>query len=265
MGTPFESFRQACRRLAGTRCDVEVLAYDTPAGWSLREPPGGEGEFVDYRQVVAGDLPDEGAWMVVARVNFPSRPSEEREFWVNGDGAWRDRSCLRPLFTPAVARKPARDAMADRVGRQRVEAVEAALREAVDEILGLKALRREGFSWTKKPEVAFRWANRLSRGGVNGVIFGPARLALLPEESGTFREYAAFAGDPMIGSFRGTRKDCLRVLAAHEMAHWLQYDREVTRPPGRYKEPHGSGFRKIYWILRDAMGLKANMQPSMKP
>lgn len=250
--------------MAGSRCQVSVLVMQGETGCRLADDSDDDGEWEDYRSLKPELFSGDGPIRIITLTDFPSRSSEDNLFWVDARGAWRDRACTRPLFAPAVAKKPARDAMADRVGRQRVESVEAVLREAVDEILGLKALHHEGFSWARKPDVVFRWANRRSHGGIHGITFGPARLAILPEEGGTFMEYAAFAGDPMIGHFRGTRKDCLRVLAAHEMAHWLQYNPAVTRPPGKYKEPHGSGFRKIYWILRDAMGLKANTAPPRK-
>lgn len=261
--TAWGVLRAACRRMAGSRCAVEILVFDGPGGLVIgdgADDAGDDGQFIEYRHLPPAALHGPAPWFVLARVDYPSRPSEEREFWVNEHGAWLNRSCTSPLFLPARKKLSARAQMANEVGLSRVEEAESILTNAVREILSIKALRQEGFRWNGKPKIAFRWSNRLSRGGLHGVAFGPARLARSLDEGVVFREYAAFASDPMIGSFRGTRKDCLRVLAAHEMAHWLQYDRNVIRPPGNYKAPHGSGFRKIYWILRDAMGLKANIQ-----
>ena len=70
------------------------------------------------------------------------------------------------------------------------------------------------------------------------------------QEGAFFREYASFCDDPVIGSYVGLRKNVLRILAAHELAHWLQYSADVVRPEGRYQKPHGEGFRSTYRILR---------------
>jgi hypothetical protein len=87
--------------------------------------------------------------------------------------------------------------------------------------------------------------------------------AMKPETNALFKEYKAFADHPMIGNFCGSRDDGLRVLAAHEFAHWLQRSPRIKRPPGDYRKPHGAGFQKTYWLLRHHLGLRSQ-SPAME-
>lgn len=141
----------------------------------------------------------------------------------------------------------------DTLGLERVESSEAIIAETIDYLLKSPELRRNGLILEKRsvrPLVGFRWVHGLSRGGRAGVRFAMLGHASKPDAGAKFVEYARLASDPVMGSYEGTREGCLRILAAHELAHWLQHSSQVTRPRGSYRQPHGTGFQLIYWVLR---------------
>lgn len=68
-----------------------------------------------------------------------------------------------------------------------------------------------------------------------------------------FPEYASFRGDPEIGRTVGDWQHVVRVLVAHEMAHWVQRSSAIVKPAGLdYLSSHGAGgFKEIYRFLRN--------------
>jgi len=118
----------------------------------------------------------------------------------------------------------------------------------------LTSLRRsKDYHWNGKNapaiKVSFSPKRRLSRGGINGLSFALSRW--VRDGQLRFPEYAAFRSDPDIGETTGDWMHVVKVLAAHELAHWVQYSRDVVKPAGvDYRKPHGVGFREIYRFLR---------------
>jgi hypothetical protein len=130
--------------------------------------------------------------------------------------------------------------------------VEAIIQGTVKKLVTL--LRRsKRFHADKKAaprvRISFSRGRKSSRGGRRGVSFAVYRYSI--NDTCTLKEYAHFENDPEIGSYTGHWKDVLKVLVAHEVAHWAQYSSLVKREPGLdYSRSHGSGFREIYRYLR---------------
>lgn len=68
-----------------------------------------------------------------------------------------------------------------------------------------------------------------------------------------FSEYLRIIDDPTIGraTFK-TPEGALAALVAHEVAHHVQfkYGHQTRWLKGKWREPHGQGWRSIYRILR---------------
>lgn len=120
--------------------------------------------------------------------------------------------------------------------------------------------------------LSFDPARRSSRGGRYPAGYGVslALAACFPrspaecEDPHLFREYAAIARDPVIGSFTGVWRDHVRAVAAHEAAHvaqaWLRFERrDAARAWARagrdLQKPHGIGWRSLYAAMREDFGL----------
>lgn len=125
----------------------------------------------------------------------------------------------------------------------------------------LMVLRRsKAYTWNgrnqPKVKISFHPRRVKSLGGVNGLSFAlhpfiRDELSLLQEKA-TLHEYASFADDPDIGTISGNWRIVIKALVAHEMAHWAQYSRDVTKKGWAidYRKPHGVGFQEIYRFLR---------------
>lgn len=142
---------------------------------------------------------------------------------------------------PAPRIKPLRNEEAETLVHATVKSLLASLR------------RSKEYHWNgEQPplvRISFSPARRLSRGGRDGLWFNLAQW--MREGELNFPEYAALSRDPRIGSIRGPWQTIVKVIVAHELAHWVQYSSDVTKPPGRdYARPHGIGFQEIYGFLR---------------
>ncbi len=155
----------------------------------------------------------------------------------------------------SLSDKPLREDAIAKLGEGRVIEAEKVILDAVGLLLTAPVLKKNGFSWRRgvAPEIEFRWKAGTSRGGKRGLSFAMLRHAMKPEQGAVYKEYSRLNAFPGIGDFTGSRVDCLRVLAAHELAHWLQYEPKVRRPDWDFKPPHGEGFRRLYRILREAL------------
>lgn len=258
----YSSFLRTCARLAKGGVKVEVMVFSVGHASINRIEADRIGifnyEYRDYR-----DLPRE--WvrpvddLLVALVRQGLRTGgREQEVFLNRDGVWCDEGCAKPLFRPlrsAGAKKPTtrRHLAIEELGEAVVIEAEGVVAHTVERLLASPALKKAGFRAKGMPKMAFRWNHGLSYGGRSGLRFALLGHARKPEKNATFKEYVRLNDFPDIGDFTGTRIDCYRVLAAHELAHWLQYAPEVRRPDGHFKPPHGEGFRVIYRILRQEL------------
>ena len=259
----FDNFRAACAALAKRNSQVRVSIFDVDGHPSVNFLENGakeaELDSEDYRLVHPDWLrPIEGRIELDVRVEHPSGDRYHSVF-LDHRGAWTDRECTKPVLKATPNRKSLRECAIDDLGLARIERAEQIVAETIDSLLASPELRKNGFKTRVKPVIVMRWTSGKSHGGQKGIRFALARHASKSDNGAIFKEYAAFADLPMIGSYQGSWEDCLRVLVAHETAHWLQYHPKVTRPAGQYRKPHGTGFQKTYWILRHILGLKANV------
>lgn len=254
----FAHFRRACRRLAGPRGGVRVFVYAGKDGLTINDLQDGalrHDRLDDYRQVPPDWLSPVGGKLRVHLKAEYDRSTRYANVVLNGQGAWEDEVCTIPFFRRVARKDTLRDQAISKLGEGRVIEAESVIRDTVARLLSASALKKAGFSWRRgvAPEVVFRWKTGMSRGGRGGLSFAVMGHAMKPEHNALFKEYARLNDFPGLGNYAGTRVGCYRVLAAHELAHWLQYDPRVRRPDWKFKEPHGEGFRMVYRILRQEL------------
>lgn len=256
-GGLFMVFRSTCRRLAAVHGGARVFIYAgedmlTVNVLSVGVPQPSHTE--DYRLVHPDWLlpVDNKACICLADLKGDARATQ---VFLNGKGAWEDEGCTMPFFKRSAGKGSLRDAAIAKLGRGRVAESEKVIQDTVSQLLAAPALKKAGFSWRRGvvPEITFRWKAGTSRGGRRGLSFAMMRHAMKPEHGAIFKEYARLNDYPGIGDFTGSRTQCLRVLAAHELAHWLQYEPKVKRPEWDFRVTHGEGFRRTYRILREAL------------
>lgn len=74
-------------------------------------------------------------------------------------------------------------------------------------------------------------------------------------------EYASFNDDPEIGGFYYTNADLkLGLHICHEMAHAVQYYRNLKGVGLKYDRPHGQSFKEPYRLIR-----KKVLNPFLEP
>lgn len=258
----YDVFRSTCARLARPRGEVLVDVFQTNGvpSVNLLDSTENDDSYMEGYRLVNPDwlYPVDGVVLMSVKVEHGAHDRYER-IYLDERGAWRDEARTKPRFAATAPRVSLRAAAIARLGEARVIEAETLIAETIHALLSSGVLAANGFKVNRsRPAIRFRWSAGKSFGGRTGVRFALYAHAAKPEKDAFFREYAAFADQPMIGSFRGSRNDCLRVLAAHELAHWIQFSPKVKRPPGEYKKAHGTGFQKIYWILRSALGLRSS-------
>lgn len=146
-----------------------------------------------------------------------------------------------------------RDRAIASLGAARVIEAENEITQAIERLLAAPRLKKAGFRFRAGPKVVLRWSRGKSHGGIRGVRFALLFHAGKPDFGATYKEYKRLNDFSGIGDFTGSRLECYRILAAHELAHWLQYEPTVKKPEGRYRPPHGDGFRMIYRLLREEL------------
>lgn len=250
-------FRRACARLAKPRGWVRVFVHDAAGVPSVNfaEPGASEafGETEDYREVHPDWLrPVDGMLDLYIKVEH-DRSDKYLNVFLHESGAWLDKARTKPLFRTSVKKPPLRDQAIAKFGEARVVETEQVIESTVARLLAAPVLRKMDISTHARPKITFRWTTGKSHGGIRGLSFALWHHAAKPDTGARFAEYASFAHDLDIGSFIGTRQQCLSILAAHELAHWLQYAPNVKRPPLHWKPPHGEGFRVVYRTLRKVL------------
>ena len=107
--------------------------------------------------------------------------------------------------------------------------------------------RRKSYGGTKGLRFALNHFVNLRVYGDDGIKYEPVS----EDYQVTLKEYTSFADSPDIGTISGNWRLIVRVLVAHELAHWIQYTKSVTKPADvDYRKPHGVGFQEIYYFLR---------------
>lgn len=247
-------FRRTCARLSKPSGQVRVYVHDagpTPSVNFLE--PGACDSMVDsedYREIHPDWLrPVEGKVELDIKVEH-SRSDKYLKVFLTENGAWKEAAGSIPLFPPAVKRLSLRDEALATFGEAMVVETEQFIEETVRRLLAAPELKKLGVSTRAQPKITHRWTAGKSRGGVKGLSFALWQHVMKPENGAVFKEYASFASDPEIGNFTGTRQQCLSILAAHELAHWVQYSPKVKRPEMRWRPPHGEGFRVVYRLFR---------------
>lgn len=259
-GDLFMVFRNTCRRLAALNGGVRAFVYASEGVLTVNvlsvdalQPE----RIEDYRLVHPDWLMtvDNKACICLTDQSEDARTTPEMKVFLNGHGAWEDEGCTIPFFRRSAGKGTLRDAAIAKLGEGRVAESEGVIRDTVSQLLAMPALKKAGFSWHRGvvPEITFRWKAGTSRGGRRGLSFAMMRHAMKPVHGAIFKEYARLNDYPCIGDFTGSRTQCLRVLAAHELAHWLQYEPKVKRPEWDFRAMHGEGFRRTYRILREAL------------
>jgi|TARA_R110001592_G_C12860265_1_gene722769 hypothetical protein len=100
-------------------------------------------------------------------------------------------------------------------------------------------------------QVQTKYRSQSSYGGANRICIDMQRYR---SNRSSFKEYASFADDPVIGNI----VDCddlellLKCLVAHEVAHHIQsrYGAWTRYLKNTYRKPHGDAFKTIYRELR---------------
>ncbi len=183
---------------------------------------------------------------------------DDKSMYVAGDGG---------VFLDEDLRRPARQVVAPdhresairSLGLEVVEGCEQFLKVTVAELLVHPSVAASGIVVKAggSPRIICSWAprRRMSRGGLQGLSF--AMLSTRHRSCGSvYREYAQYAKDPVIGSKEiRAPGEWFRLVAAHELAHWMQHSPSVHVPLsfGSLDKPHGEGFRAIYRVLRLAL------------
>jgi hypothetical protein len=123
----------------------------------------------------------------------------------------------------------------------------------------MKMLRRKEYELDLPPDALVRARKAMkfhrrqggrSSGGANKI-----NICLNGWQRGntTFKEYASFADDQIIGSRPMTSDaDYYILITAHEVAHHIQYAycQRISRYRLTYRKPHGDCFKAIYRYLR---------------
>lgn len=109
--------------------------------------------------------------------------------------------------------------------------------------------------------VKTKYRSQASNGGAARICIDMQRYR---SKLSSFKEYASFADDPVIGNIPdcNDRELLLKCLVAHEVAHHVQYryGPHTRWLKNNYQKPHGDGFKNIYRELRRTL-----VNPKIKP
>ncbi len=182
----------------------------------------------------------------------------DKSVYVSADGGtFLDEELSRPI-KQSIAPDHRKKAIQS-LGMEVVEGCEQFLRVTVAELLIHPSVAASGIVVTagESPRVVCSWAPRrtTSRGGFRGVSFA-MHSSWRQSQGSLYKEYASYAKDPVIGSKEiHAPGEWFRLIAAHELAHWMQRSPSVRVPHsfGGLRKGHGKGFRAIYRVLRLAL------------
>lgn len=241
------SIRAACHQFAGGACRIEVAERGARGASGFDLTALAEGHDLIEQWDLAGvkqRLPIDGVIQVWVYnrdddlIDSPDLTLKDGVVVLVDD---RPFEYVRPACGGNSVSADLRDE-AERIVQETVERALDVLRQAPGYQL----------RFGSRPKVVIRWAtvDRVSHGRAGGISLAIARW-LKPGEV-RFKEYDSFKHDQEIGSFHGSWQDVVRVITAHEMAHWAQYSPDLVKsgPKLIYRKPHGAGWMGIYRLLR---------------
>lgn len=247
MRKPFSTIRLAVESSASRRnlgIEVSLRANDTITSYNLDDFPQEDDDMADAYPLsdVKKELPRDGRILVYARSrrdddyynDYVLTLKDAQVVEIDGQ-AWQ--------APPEIRKKPAPE-----MHKEATELVHSTVKSLLTLMRRSKAIHWSGES-APRVRISFHPKRRISRGGLSGLSFGLNHWMRHGEL--TFSEYASYRQDPEIGAIKGPWQTIVKVIVAHELAHWAQYSGAVRRPSGPdYRKPHGDGFQDIYRFLR---------------